>query len=141
VARQIKGAQHAKAKKLAEDATKHEELATYISRYRETVNFLYWKLCAQLEQSDDALNARKFIYQGDQAFRDGDLTAAKTAYDQGFALWRKVLDKFPTLMEYEITGSDFMDIVKQYQRILKQLDEPFPEKFPLQDIIDRYGKN
>jgi hypothetical protein len=34
-----------------------------------------------------------------------------------------------------------MDIVKQYQRILKQLDEPFPQKFPLQDIVDRYGKN
>ncbi|MGD0382696.1 MAG: hypothetical protein ABSA77_04175 [Thermoguttaceae bacterium] len=141
VARQIKGAQHAKAKKLAEEATIHEKMASYISGYRETVNFLYWQLCAQLEQSDEALNARKFIYQGDQAFRDGDLTAAKTAYDQGLALWRKVLDKFPTLIEYEITGSDFMDIVKQYQRILKQLDEPFPEKFPLQDIVDRYGKN
>jgi hypothetical protein len=141
VARQIKGAQHAKAKKLAEDAANHEELATYISRYRETVNFLYWRLCAEVEQSDDALNARKFIYQGDQAFRDSDLTAAKTAYDQGLASWRQVLDKFPALLEYEIMGSDLMDIVKQYQRILKQLDEPFPEKFPLQDIIDRYGKN
>jgi hypothetical protein len=140
VARQIKGAQHAKAKKLAEEALKHEELATYTSRYRDTVNFLYWRLCAQLEQTEDALNARKFIYQGDQAFRDGDLTAAKTAYNQGLALLRKVLDKFPGLMEYDIAVSDLMDIVKQYQRILKKLDEKFPEKFILQDVVDRSGK-
>jgi hypothetical protein len=141
VARQVKVAQRAKAKKLAEEATKHEELATYISRYRETVNFLYWRLHAQVEQTNEALNARKFIYQGNLAFRDGDLTAAKTAYDQGLAAWRQVLDTFPNLAEDELTGSDLMDIVKQYQRILKQLDEPFPGKFVLQDIVDRYGKN
>ena len=140
VARQIKGPQHAKAKKLAEDATSHEETATYISRYRETVNFMYWRLRAQVEQTEEALNARKFIYQGDRAFRDGDPTAARTAYDQGFALWRQVLDKFPAFIEDDITGSDLMDLVKQYERILKQLDEPFPAKFPLQDVVDRYGK-
>ncbi len=140
VARQIKGAQHAKAKKLAEEATNHEETATYISRYRETVNFVYWRLRAQMEQTDEALNARKFIYQGDRAFRDGDPTAARTAYDQGFVLWRQALDKFPALFEDEITGSDLMDLIIQYQRILKQLDEPFPQKFILKDVIDRYGK-
>lgn len=58
VARQIKGPQHAKAKKLAEDATSREETATYISRYRETVNFMYWRLRAQVEQSEEALNAK-----------------------------------------------------------------------------------
>ena len=43
-------------------------------------------------------------------------------------------------MEDETTGSDLMDLVKQYERILKQLGEPFPAKFPLQDVVDRYGK-
>jgi hypothetical protein len=140
VARQMKVALRAKAKKLAEEATKHEELATYISRYRDTVNFMYWRLRAQVEQTEDALNARKFIYQGDRAFRDGDLVTAKTAYNQGLAAWRKVLDNFPQLVEDELTGSDLMDIVKQYQRILQQLDEPVPENFILQDIVTRYGK-
>ena len=140
VARQIKGPQHAKAKKLAEEAAAHEDTATYISRYRDTVNFLYWRLRAEVEQSDDALDARKFIYQGDRAFHDGDPTAAKAAYDQGFALWRKVIDKFPAFIDDDVTGSDMMDLVKQYQRTLKQLDEPFPENFILKDVVARYGK-
>jgi hypothetical protein len=140
VARQIKGPQHAKAKQLAEDAAKHEQMASYISGYRDTVNFMFWRLRAQVEQTNEALNARKFIYQGDRSFRDGDPTAARTAYDQGFVLWRQVLDKFPALFEDEITGSDLMDFVKQYERILKQLDEPFPKNFPLQNVVDRYGK-
>ena len=94
----------------------------------------------QVEQTEEAINARKFIYQGDRSYRDGDPTAARTAYDQGFALWRKVIDKFPAFIEDEITGSDLMDLVKQYERILKQLDEPFPANFPLQDVVNRYGK-
>jgi hypothetical protein len=140
VARQIKGPQHAKAKSLAEDATAHAETARYINRYRDTVNFLYWRLRAEVEQSDDAMKARQFIFQGDRAFKEGDPTAAKAAYDQGFALWRKVIDTFPAFIDDDVTGSDMMDLVKQYQRILKQLDEPFPENFILKDVVARYGK-
>jgi len=140
VARQIKGPPHAKAKKLAEEAGQHEDQALYTNRYRSTVNFNYWRLRAQMEQTDEAINARKFIYQGDRSFRDGDLTAARTAYEQGLSLWRQVLDKFPALMEDELTGGDLMDLVKQYRKILDQLDEPFPEKFILQDIVNLYGK-
>ncbi len=93
-----------------------------------------------MEQTDEAINARKFIYQGDQAFHEGDLIAARDAYEQGLLLWRKVLDKFPALVEDDITGTDLMDLVKQYRKIYNQLDEPFPEKFILQDIVDKYGK-
>jgi hypothetical protein len=140
VARKIKGPHRAEAKKLAGEAAKHEQTAVYIHRYRDTVNFNYWRLRAEVEQSDEALQARKFIYQGNQAFRDADLNAARTAYDQGLLLWRQVLDKFPALVEDEITGSDLMDIIREYDRILKQRGETFPQDFILQDIVDRYGK-
>ncbi len=33
-----------------------------------------------------------------------------------------------------------MDVIKRYRRILSQLDERFPEKFILQDIIDAHER-
>ena len=58
VARRIKGPKHEEALKLAKEATDLEEVATYIRRYREIVNFVYWRLRAQVEQTDEMLTAR-----------------------------------------------------------------------------------
>ena len=33
-----------------------------------------------------------------------------------------------------------MDVINRYRYILKQLDEPFPRKFILQDILDAAKK-
>jgi hypothetical protein len=141
VARQIKDPKlRAKAKELAENAVKHEELANYIKGYRDTVNFNYWRLRADVEQTDEALNARKLIYLGDQAFREGYELDARNYYEEGLKSWRKVLDKFPALVEDELTGSDLMDIVNQYRKILNLLGESFPDNFVLQDIVARYSK-
>ena len=51
---------------------------------------------ASFEQTPEALLARAKIYQGDQAAADANLVAAKTLYNEGLGLWRKVLDKYPT---------------------------------------------
>ena len=128
----------AEAIKLAKDAADHEQTAVYIRRYREIVNFVYWRLRALVEQSDDAVEARRLIYQGDRALSEGDLVAARDAYRQGLATWRKVLNAHPELIPDQTTGEDLMDAIKRYRRILSQLDEPFPEKFILQDIIDQH---
>ena len=61
-----------------------------VSFPRAIVNFDYWRLRAEVEQSDQALSARKMIYQGDRTFHKGDMVAARAAYEQGLAGWRKV---------------------------------------------------
>ena len=38
---------------------------------------------------------RKMIYQGDRVFAKGDMLAARAAYEQGLAAWRKVLERVP----------------------------------------------
>jgi len=126
VARKINGPKRKEALKLAKDAADHAQLARYIRSYREIVNFVYWRLRAQVEQTDDMLTARKLIHQGDRWYSEGDLMAARNAYAQGLADWRKVLDKAPSLVADVSTGDDLMDVIKRYRRLLSQLDEPFP---------------
>jgi hypothetical protein len=107
-------------------------------RDRDVVNFVYWRMRAEVEQTDDMLTTRKLIYQGDRALADNELVAARNAYNQGFAGWRKVLDKFPAMGTDTAAGEDLMDMIRRYRRILSLLDETFPEKFILQDIIDAH---
>lgn len=136
VARRITGPKRKKALELAKKIAKHEQLATYVRRYRSIVNFDYWKKRAEIEQSQEMLNARKLIFQGDRAFSEGSLIAARDAYRDGMAEWRKVLDAHPELVSDQTLGEYLLEVIKRYRRILNQLDDPFPEKFILQDVLD-----
>ncbi len=55
VARLITGPQKKEALKLAKEALRHEQLAEYIDSDRGIVNFVYWRMRADVEQTDDVL--------------------------------------------------------------------------------------
>ena len=80
------------------------------------------------------------MYLGRKAFEDeGDLVTAQQLYEEGFASWRDVLDRFPALMDDETTtGDDLMEYVTEYREILDQLDESLDEDFQLWDIIESF---
>lgn len=140
VARRVTGPQRRQAMKLAEEASHNEEMALYVRRERSKVNFDYWRLRAQVEQTQEALDARKAVFQGDQAYRRADLSAALAAYERGLQGWRKVLDRFPTLKDDLNTGEDLVEVIKRYARCLGQDDKQLPKPFILQDILDKHGK-
>jgi len=58
----------------------HEQLATYIQRYREIVKLhLLAASAPKIEQTKDMLSARQFVHQGDRAYAEGLLEAARDA--------------------------------------------------------------
>jgi len=124
------------ALRLADAATHDEWLAGVIDRYRDIVNFNYWRLHCEVEQTPDALAARKAIYDGQHAFRAAGLDIAKQQYDEGLAKWRAVLDAYPALLRETIVVDELMDVINEYQELLKHLDLEMPEKFVLQDVLD-----
>jgi len=140
VAEQLTGLKKRDALKLAERAMELEQRATQISRYRDIVNFEYWRLRCQVEQTPEAVAARQAIHQAEQALAEGNLPAAVEHYADGFRRWRQVLNEHPALLEDRTTGEDLMEVVKEYRKLLEQLDEPMPSDFPLQDVVDKYGE-
>ena len=136
VAKRVEGAFHQKALQLAKQAMEAERTAGYIDRYRQIVNFKNWRLRAEVEQTEEAVTARKYIYQGEQAFAETDLQTAREQYNLGLAAWRKLLDKFPSLIQDQDNGEDLMLVIDQYRELLGQLDDKMPEPFILQDIIN-----
>lgn len=142
VARRVPGAKRREALKLAKQAAEADKTADVIDRYRQIVNFTYWRRRAQIEQTTEALAARKAVYEGNQAFSQGHLVAAREAYDAGLAKWRELLDKpeFASLKTDRNMVEELGEVIKRYREILEKRDEEFPKDFILQDILTEAAK-
>ena len=80
------------------------------------MNFVYWRLRAEVEQTDEILATHKLIYQGNLAYSEGDLVAARNDYQQGLAGSRKVIDRAPGILSDQTTSDELMDVIKRYRR-------------------------
>ncbi len=129
-----------RAIELAERIAGLEERIQQTNRYRQIVNYDYWRLRCQVEQTPSAVAAREFIYKAEQALAAGDLPESVELYGEGFAKWRQVLDEHPALLEDDVTIDDMMDTINNYRKLLDQLDQPMPDDFLLHDVISLHRR-
>ncbi|MBN2021856.1 MAG: hypothetical protein JW809_03605 [Pirellulales bacterium] len=92
-----------------------------------------------IQLSHDALarSARQTIERAEGLAEGKDLAGARKTFDEGFSLWRKALDKYPTAVADRVIGEEIAMNVDAYRRVLGQLKEETPKDFPLQDVLDR----
>jgi len=128
-----------RARELARQHKEAEETATMIDRYRDIVNFDFWRATCEAGVTEPMLLAREKVWEADREFKAARLQPAKQAYEEAFAAWRKVLDASPVLRDDRLTADDLAEIAARYRRLLEQLDEPFPSPFILQDMLDKAG--
>jgi hypothetical protein len=129
------------ALQLASELEREQRLLDFTVSYKRDANYDYWMTRAEFEQTPSALAARTKMFEARQAFRDADLPKAKKLYQEGFAEWRKVIDKFPSILsDEETTGGDLLDFIKRYRTVLDQLDEKLGEDFPLWDVIEKFDR-
>jgi hypothetical protein len=140
VARRAAPANAKRAKGLADDIEKKRTLAHYANLERQKVNFVFWRTRAEAEQTDDCVAARRAINDGDEAFAKGDQIRAVPYYEQGMKLWRKVLDRYPLLVDDPSLGGDLDDVIGRYKKCLDQDDRDLPQPFILQDIIKKHER-
>lgn len=133
------GENAAEARQIAAQIELNLERIRAIGRYRQIVNFEYWRMRCDLERTDVADRAHELIYNGNQAFIDTELETAEAAYAEGMTYWRQLIDRFPELLDARDEGEDLMHVITNYGRILDSQDKPFPEDFILQDVVDRWG--
>lgn len=140
LARELPSAQQTEGLRLARGAKALEEEARTIDRSKQVVNFDYWDRHAKVEQATDALEARRAIYEGEQAAKKADLKVARKRYEDGIALWRKVLDANPGLDREGGYTRDLVDVIKAYRKVLERSDVPFDDKnFPLADFWKKFS--
>lgn len=135
VAGQAAGANRAPANRLLERIKELAELNRETESARGVVNYGYWELRAKVEQTDDMINARRYIYLADQAMANGDLPAASENYERGILAWATVLRQFQELITDKSTIDDIDEVLKNYGKTLDQRDELFPEDFVLAGFV------
>jgi hypothetical protein len=121
--------------RLATEVMRKREVREEIDTSRNIVNYGYWLMRCQAEQLPEAIAARKLLYEARQAQLEVELEKARQRYEEGFAAWRQVLDKFPKLLDDSVTGADIVEAAQRYRRCLKELDEEFPRDFILAELL------
>ncbi len=139
VAREAPADVRDKARELARQYVEAAETAEIIARYRDIVNFDFWRASCEVEVTEPALRARELVWQAEREFENARLLPAKKAYEEAFAAWREVLDSSPVLKADDLTGDDLVEMIDRYRKVLDQLDEKFPQPFILQDVLDKAG--
>ncbi|MGB8852641.1 MAG: hypothetical protein WCC69_03645 [Pirellulales bacterium] len=139
VAREAPPETREKAKELARQHVEATETATMIDRYRDIVNFDFWRATCEAEVTEPALRAREKTWEAEREFADAKLQPARQAFEEAFKAWREVFDASPVLRDDQLTADDIAQIVDRYRKLLEQLDAPFPSPFILQDILDKAG--
>ena len=144
VAQRIARDQPAKANQalqLASDLDRESTALLYTENYKRDANYDYWENRANFEQTPNALDARRLMFEARKAYRDADVAKSRKLYEEGFAKWRAVIDAFPMILDDDqTTGSDVLDFVKHYRRVLDQYEEHIGENFPLWDVIEKFDK-
>ncbi|HWC88267.1 MAG TPA: hypothetical protein VG433_01375, partial [Pirellulales bacterium] len=136
VAQQSSASNRAAAEAAGRRAAQLQELFNEVTSGRDDVNFDAWLARCRIELTDDARQARRWLHEGSTAFYVlADLPAARRALEKSFQHWRRILDKQPELI-VDPTSFAMVDGIHVYEAVLKQMDEPFPKKFILQDMIE-----
>lgn len=124
---------------LAGQLGREDQRLQFTRNYKQDSNYDYWYTRAKLEQTPDALAARRAMFEASRSFRQGDPFGARKKYEQGFAKWRKVFDAFPEALENQSsTGDDLIEFILQYRNVLDQMDEELGDDFPLWNVIERF---
>lgn len=130
--------QRAEARRLAEQIVRLRLDINQASANLEHLNYAEWLARCHMELTDEALEARQLLYEATVALEEnGDFWTSRDKYEQGFALWKKLLDEYPLLAEGEPSYQAY-EWIQMYELALDQLDEPFPDDFVLEDLRQKH---
>jgi hypothetical protein len=127
------------ARRLAGQIGQKQWHSVVIKRYRNIVNFDYWRTRCEAEQTDYALRAREHVFNADVAYEDLDLEKAKEQYEMAWENWAMIFEKYPLLLE-DVSAEDVVDTVERYQNCLAQMGKPMPDPFVLQPLLDLHQR-
>jgi len=123
------------------DLIEQGELTTHqIELNRRIVNFAYWRTRAESELTEEAPKAHSSVYEADKLAASGEnLAKARGLFEGAWELYAKIFEKHPELME-NAEAQDLIESIAHYRDVLGQLDEQFPQSFPLWPLMDKHQK-
>ena len=113
----------AKARRLGELIEEKMVLADRINRYRGIVNFDYWAMRADAEQTQMVADARKHLFAASEKLNEADLEGAQADYEAAWDLWDQIFDRWPALKAQD-SFTDLKPELLKYRRVLNHQNKP-----------------
>ena len=111
-----------------------------IHRYRDQVNFEYWKTRCLAEQSELATRAREYLFEAQRDREAARLEEARDNFMAAWDLWYEIFELYPSL-RVDLSGHDLEKPMEQYKEVLGQLGEDVPRDFKLRWMLEnRYDQ-
>ncbi len=105
--------------------------------YRTQINYPYWESLALAEQEERTVEARRLIYEAEQANAAAELDESIRLYEEAFAIWEQIFDDYP-LLTSDDTAEDLFDSIRRYMVVTDS--EEIPEDFPLIEFAMLMGE-
>ena len=142
IASRVTAKNRAKAQRISKRIDENLLLARRIKSQRGIVNFDYWRARCETEKTEQALIARKTLYEADEMYRRVELEQARKAYERSWKLFAELFKDRETLV-LDPTASGVVDPMKRYIKLLGNLGvEPIPPAdFPLMSVIQTHRED
>ncbi len=138
IAAKSSDANRARARDIAERLYQLEEIQLAHTRaYRQQVNFEYWGMRCELEQTTEAVDARRFLFEAKQFMDAADPESAKKSFEKSFDNWAMLMERFPAI-EDDISFTELGKDIALYNQVLGQLDLKLPADFKLRRMYERH---
>ncbi len=124
-----------RAVRLASRLADQELLSRRISSYRSIINYDYWKIRCEAEQTLTAVKARECIYEAKKSEDKTEVEKACEWYQEAWGLWREVFDKYPRLKD-DVESEELVKSIKRYRRLLRAFNQDLPQDFILRDLLE-----
>ncbi len=107
---------------------------------RDLLNYPHREKELALEQQEETIQARRYLFEARKAYRNGDQKEANTLWIKAMQYWEDVAKKpgFDDILDDELFSRDILDLLNRYVIILDAEEKIFPESFPLQDALRRH---
>ncbi|MCA9137644.1 MAG: hypothetical protein KDB00_12820, partial [Planctomycetales bacterium] len=108
---------------------------------RNQINFQYWESLAMAEQEERTVQARKLIFDAEQAAIEAEPDQAIKLYLQAFEIWAKIFDDYPVLT-IDDSAEDLYQSIRRYMIAIdsEDLDEDFPLSAFVQAMQEGHGQ-
>lgn len=118
-------------------------LADRVQRYRDVVNYDYWKTRCEVEMTELADQARQLVHEADALYNAANLVGtpenpgAKEKFEEAWQAWIKLFEQYPDLVDDEM-AADLVPAIRRYENVLNQIDEEMPKDFLMTQILERH---
>ena len=106
-------------------------IQNWLNRTQNVTNYRYWRTRAMSESEPDTVAAHRDLYQGEQAFKAGEIDEAQEKLERGMATLSKVLTRYESLATEDLVIEEGLWAVMIWQKILQLKGIAFPQEFPL----------